>query len=432
VINLQWPEDPKAARSQLVQALDRFVTPSSEGCVRFVLQKCAGEWRPVFGRLDVASVGLVDVPACEDLGAVRVVAEKVPAQEFLRRMLLALEGEPFAVAGEYVPFHGMENGFSAIRRYSAESPDAGIQWPAVELQSRHKLEFGREIRTPIKSRSSHALFANLDDVIRHVSAFRRYHGTSDARRNRINLHFWDERARITSVEIQGQRLIVGSEVTDPSQVEIFATITMRPGEPEIVRRIEPDPGFEVPLDTEPFEAKVVLQIGDEESVDERWVRRMTETKADDSGCLIEAVTKIVERFPRTLAALTNRRQGRGAYQISDEQDVQDLLHAVLVSTFDEVEREVTTLKFAGGSDRIDFLLTKEEVGIEVKFVREKRTFRDIREEMFGDITAYFAHPKCKSLVVFVYDPGRLIENPDGVRRDLEAQKLGRLHVRIVS
>ena len=57
-------------------------------------------------------------------------------------------------------------------------------------------------------------------------------------------------------------------------------------------------------------------------------------------------------------------------EIKDEYDVQDLLNALLRLNFDDVRPEEYTPSYAGSSTRVDFLLKKEKIVIEVKKTRK--------------------------------------------------------------
>jgi hypothetical protein len=47
-----------------------------------------------------------------------------------------------------------------------------------------------------------------------------------------------------------------------------------------------------------------------------------------------------------------------------------------------------------------------------------------------DIGRYEAHPDCKAIVFFVYDPARLLINPEGLKSDFEKRKWS-LSVKVV-
>ena len=70
---------------------------------------------------------------------------------------------------------------------------------------------------------------------------------------------------------------------------------------------------------------------------------------------------------------------------------------------------------------MDFLLKSEKVVIEVKKTRKSLSTKEVGEELLVDIATYTAHPDCKTLVCFVYDPEAYIGNPIGLENDLAKQ-----------
>jgi hypothetical protein len=105
--------------------------------------------------------------------------------------------------------------------------------------------------------------------------------------------------------------------------------------------------------------------------------------------------------------------------IKDEYDTQDLLHALLHLHFDDIRAEEWTPSYAGGCSRVDFLLKTEGVIIEVKKTRSTLTARNIGAELIVDCQRYRAHPDCKKLLCFVYDPEGWISSPRGLENDLK-------------
>jgi hypothetical protein len=143
------------------------------------------------------------------------------------------------------------------------------------------------------------------------------------------------------------------------------------------------------------------------------------------------VDLLIERFDLVARQLQKARRGqRDTIAINDEYDVQDLLHALLLIFFEDVRREEPVPSFAGGSAKIDFLIPKLEMGIEVKKSRDTLKDSNIGEELIIDITKYQNHPQCRKLICFVYDPDNLISNPRGVESDLSAQH-DKLSVRVM-
>lgn len=148
-------------------------------------------------------------------------------------------------------------------------------------------------------------------------------------------------------------------------------------------------------------------------------------KTDYYGIL----SNIFNRFNSISRQLRRRYFGRPTLLISDEYDVQDLLHALLVEHFDDVRPEEWTPSYAGGCNRMDFLLKDEEIAIEVKMTRCGLRDKEIGDQLLIDIAKYEEHPNCKQLYCFVYDPQGLTNNPRGLEKDL-AKKSDRIGVHI--
>lgn len=109
------------------------------------------------------------------------------------------------------------------------------------------------------------------------------------------------------------------------------------------------------------------------------------------------LTLTFNRFNLVANQLKRRHGNRATIKISDEYDVQDLLHALLKLHFDDVRAEEYVPSYAGGASRIDFLLKDEKIAIEVKMTRDNLKDKEIGEELVTDITRYKEHPDCKTL-----------------------------------
>lgn len=138
-------------------------------------------------------------------------------------------------------------------------------------------------------------------------------------------------------------------------------------------------------------------------------------KVIDSFSLIE---QTCNRFHLVVRQLGSRFQNRPTIAIQDEYDVQDLFHSLLWIYFEDVRPEEYTPSYAGKSSRLDFLLKRECIVIEVKKTRVGLDAREVSTQLIEDIERYKAHPDCKTLICFVYDPEGFILNPRGVETDL--------------
>lgn len=79
---------------------------------------------------------------------------------------------------------------------------------------------------------------------------------------------------------------------------------------------------------------------------------------------------------------------------------------------------------------MDFLLKGERIVVEVKMTREGLGEAAVGTQLIEDIARYGAHPGCRTLVCFVYDPGHRIGNPRGLEGDLSGERDG-MEVRVV-
>lgn len=132
----------------------------------------------------------------------------------------------------------------------------------------------------------------------------------------------------------------------------------------------------------------------------------------------EDTERICMRFHLVAKQIHSRYNRRKTLDIEDEYDVQDLLHSLLQLFFDDIRTEEWTPSYAGSSSRMDFLLKKESIVIEVKKTRENLGNKEIGDQLIVDIERYRSHSSCKTLVCFVYDPDGRIKNPQGLERDL--------------
>jgi hypothetical protein len=139
---------------------------------------------------------------------------------------------------------------------------------------------------------------------------------------------------------------------------------------------------------------------------------------------LAVLEKISDRFYVVARQLLRRHSGRPTLSVSDEYDVQDLLHALLLVEFEDVRPEEYTPTYAGGSARMDFLLKSEQIVVEVKCTRDGLAAKEVGDQLLIDIGRYRAHGDCKGLFCFVYDPEARIRNPRGLESDLSNDRHG--------
>ena len=134
---------------------------------------------------------------------------------------------------------------------------------------------------------------------------------------------------------------------------------------------------------------------------------------------LTTITGVLRRFPYIIRELGKRHNRRPPLtDITDEYDVQDVLRGVLAGLFDDVRDEENTPSHAGLRSRMDLLLKHEQIVIETKMTRDNLGQRKVAEELAIDKEFYRSHPDCRTLVCFIYDPNRHLDNPIALETDL--------------
>jgi hypothetical protein len=129
--------------------------------------------------------------------------------------------------------------------------------------------------------------------------------------------------------------------------------------------------------------------------------------------------RLIKGLPRSMYPLKHRRKSLPALQFDNEYDVQSLFHSLLRPWIRDIRVEEYTPTYAGKSTRMDFLLPKSGIVIEIKYVRDVQHAKNIGSELNIDVTHYRVHPRCNHLWAVIYDPHTLIQNPAGITTALD-------------
>jgi hypothetical protein len=132
-----------------------------------------------------------------------------------------------------------------------------------------------------------------------------------------------------------------------------------------------------------------------------WTRQRRPPKRE-SLLILE---NLLHRLPRVIRQLRVRRGDRPPFRVVDERDLEDLLRSLLPLHFDDIRPECRTPSYAS-STRTDFLLVPENIALTIKWA-QPRILEQVQED-----AAYYRHErKCRTLVVFVYDPESSLREP---------------------
>ena len=156
------------------------------------------------------------------------------------------------------------------------------------------------------------------------------------------------------------------------------------------------------------------------------------TDNEDTYDYEKELERIFTRFRKVAVQLSRRHNGRDTIKITDEYDVQNLLHSLLKLYFDDVRPEEGTPSYAGGSSRTDFYIPDIKTFIEVKKTRSGLKDKELRDQLIIDIEQYQKHSGCDKIYCFVYDPDTILKNPAAIKKDLEEKHHGLVRVFIES
>lgn len=141
--------------------------------------------------------------------------------------------------------------------------------------------------------------------------------------------------------------------------------------------------------------------------------------SNNTNFSISTLYNVLNHFNDIVKQLRKRYNGRATLDVTDEYDVQDLMHSLLKIFYDDIRKEEWTPSYAGKCSRQDFLIKKEHCVIEVKMTRSGLTEKDLGDQLLIDIARYKTHPDCKSLICFIFDPDGRVSNPVGFIDDIE-------------
>lgn len=127
-----------------------------------------------------------------------------------------------------------------------------------------------------------------------------------------------------------------------------------------------------------------------------------------------------DRVRPVMRSLSVRPQGV-PLEFKNEYDDQYLCRALLVQFFDDVRDEEYVPSYAGGNSRIDFLIPRFKLGIELKHTRNGLKDKDVGEQLVIDVARYSAHKSVSHLICLVFDYGGHLRNPRALEEDLRRE-----------
>ena len=173
-------------------------------------------------------------------------------------------------------------------------------------------------------------------------------------------------------------------------------------------------------DLEEKQKRLQLIFGKVELIPLLKIEPIPNNEENDSEVL-NKLDNLFSKFHRIALPLQERRKDKPCFLIEDEYDVQDLLGAMLRLYFIDIRPEDFVPNSSGSNSRIDFILKKEQIGIEVKMANKNLRDKQLGEELLIDIGRYKEHPDCKKLIIFIYDKNDFIKNKAALIHDIDSK-----------
>ena len=124
--------------------------------------------------------------------------------------------------------------------------------------------------------------------------------------------------------------------------------------------------------------------------------------------VLEGVQRSFKRWTWEAAPRT-RRSDITQWDVENEYHVQNLLWAVLAPLFPDLNDEETLSPVGKKNPRVDLSIPSLGTVVEVKFMRPGKSFQDIIEEIAADASLYATDRRWTSLIPFVWDEARRVE-----------------------
>ncbi len=142
-----------------------------------------------------------------------------------------------------------------------------------------------------------------------------------------------------------------------------------------------------------------------------------------SSLSVADILKALSNFQECVRYLNTRRSGGAILRLKNEADVQDALFLILRPWLEDLLFENPNDKVANRYSIADFLVPSLSLVIEAKYIRNKDHGRSISKELHDDIESYRRHPKCSTIVFFLYDPNAEIPDSGPLRDSIEETRV---------
>ncbi len=153
------------------------------------------------------------------------------------------------------------------------------------------------------------------------------------------------------------------------------------------------------------------------------IERMVVMELDARENKLLEIRRAIESLTPTIRKFNNREKRLNPWPITCEDDVRDLLYAMLRSFVFDIKPEEPTPSKAGTYKFADLCSDSMQLMIELKWIGNKGDWKKKLDEIRVDILTYGTHPACKSLYFVLVDSVRDIPDPRQVESEMSVPQV---------
>lgn len=145
---------------------------------------------------------------------------------------------------------------------------------------------------------------------------------------------------------------------------------------------------------------------------------------EESGtkALLTTVKRALDALTPSIRLFNRREKGLATWSITREDDIRDLLYAILRASISDIQREESVPSRAGTHKFVDLCSKVARLFIEVKWISKTGTWKQIVKQINDDVQSYVAHPACGTLVFVIIDAAKDIPDPPLLEKELSGSQ----------
>lgn len=140
------------------------------------------------------------------------------------------------------------------------------------------------------------------------------------------------------------------------------------------------------------------------------------------------VERAIKTLTPTIRSFRRREKGLIPWRVTCEDDVRDLLFAMIRPILWDLGKEVAVPPVAGRHRFVDLCSEGARLMIELKWIDKPGAWRKRVDEIHVDVQVYAAHPACENLFFVIVDAIKDVQDPIQLGRQLTGSQIVRQKV----